>query len=145
MYFEELVGAYDSSRLGRNVFHDLMRSRVSEVLLVASNASLGELGSQDLAAVDRVFVWNGYSKLFMGMLEYIEDARNAPVDTRTGLVRVILLIEDSVRYYSRYLPLLYQVVMRQTQSLIEGERGGEAYKLLRARARPKVLLASSWK
>jgi hypothetical protein len=232
MQFEELVAAWDEARRERNVFHDLMRSRVREVLLVGSlydsfviesdgilneqvygeyfrlnlntlpritsayseesalelfkaggfdlailmagldfekplaiaramkelwpsvpvllmvtnNSSLErlELGSPELASVDRVFVWNGYSKLFVGMLKYIEDLRNAEADTRTGLIRVILLIEDSVRYYSRYLPLLYQVVMRQTQGLIEGERGGETHKLLRARARPKVLLASSW-
>ncbi|MDP3176415.1 MAG: hypothetical protein Q8M76_00840, partial [Spirochaetaceae bacterium] len=96
------------------------------------------------AAIDRVFVWNGYSKLFVGMIKYVEDMRNAEADARTGLVRVMLLIEDSVRYYSRYLPSIYKVVMQQTQALIEEERGLETYKLLRYRARPKVLLASSW-
>jgi hypothetical protein len=232
VYFEELVGSYEASRRERDVFHDLMRWRVREVLLVASlydsfvvesdgilneqiygeyyrlnlnnvpritsaytveaalelfrsgrfdaailmagldfdgplalaramkeawpsvpillmvtnNSSLErlDLARPELAAVDRVFVWNGYSKLFVGMLKYIEDARNVEADTRTGLIRVVLLIEDSVRYYSRYLPILYQVAMRQTQSLIEREKGGDTYKLLRARARPKVLLASSW-
>jgi hypothetical protein len=232
MYFNELVSAYDEARRERNIFHDLMRFRVREVLLVASlydsfvvesdgvlteqiygeyfklnlntvprvtsaytsdsalelfredrfdlviliagldferplrlaramkaarpevpvllmvtnNASLASLdaGRSELAVVDRTFVWNGYSKLFVGMLKYVEDMRNVDADTRTGLVRVILLIEDSVRYYSRYLPLLYQTVQRQTQALIEEEKGDETYKLLCSRARPKVLLASSW-
>ncbi len=239
MYFNDLVEAYDESRVERNAFHDLMRYRVREVLLVASlyesfvvesdgvlteqiygeyfklhlntvpritcaytaesalemfregrfdlvvliagldfdvplglarsmkdewpgvpillmvtnNTSLavlegstGERGSPrpGLDAVDRVFVWNGYSKLFIGMLKQVEDLRNVDADTRTGLVRVILLIEDSVRYYSRYLPLLFQVVQRQAQALIEAEKGVETHKLLRARARPKILLASSY-
>ena len=97
-----------------------------------------------LEAIDRVFVWNGYSKLFVGMLKLIEDLRNVDADTRTGLVRVVLLIEDSVRYYSRYLPLLFQVVQRQAQALIEAEKGVETQKLLRSRSRPKILLASSY-
>ena len=61
-----------------------------------------------------------------------------------GQVRVILLIEDSVRYYSRFLPVLYKVVMRQTQNLLEEELVTETYKLLSIRARPKILLASSY-
>jgi hypothetical protein len=246
MYFQDLIESYDRSRVERNAFHDLMRYRVREVLLVASlyeafivesdgvlteqiygeyyklhlntvpritcaytaesalemfregtfdlvvliagldfdmplglarsmkdlwpevpvllmvtnNTSLAALFSHgdfnaersspserrslSLEAVDRVFVWNGYSKLFVGMLKQVEDLRNVDADTRTGLVRVILLIEDSVRYYSRYLPLLFQVVQRQAQALIEAERGVETHKLLRSRARPKILLASSY-
>jgi len=110
----------------------------------AERGSTGERSSPSLDSIDRVFVWNGYSKLFVGMLKQVEDLRNADADTRTGLVRVILLIEDSVRYYSRYLPLLFQVVQRQAQSLIENEKGVETSKLLRSRSRPKILLASSY-
>lgn len=232
MYFNELVSAYDRQRRERNIYHDLMRDRVREVLLVGSlydsfvvesdgvlteqiygeyfklnlntiprvtcayteesaldlfregrfdlviimasldfdmplrlagsmrhiwpdiplllmvtnNSSLAMLDSSrpELAAFNRVFVWNGYSKLFVGMIKYIEDWRNVEIDTRTGEVRVILLIEDSVRYYSRYLPVLYKVVLRQTQLLVEEEHSTETYKLLSIRARPKILLASSY-
>jgi hypothetical protein len=232
MRFNELVAAYDGARRERNVYHDLMRSRVREVLLVASlfdsfviesdgilneqvygeyyklnltsvprvtsayteesamrlfaegrfdlvilmagldyerplslarrmksewpavqilllatsNGSLESLdkGRPELACVDRIFVWNGYSKLFVGMLKYVEDLRNVEADTRIGLVRVILLIEPSVRWYSRYLPILYRTVMRQTQALIEEESAVETYKLLHARGRPKILLAASY-
>jgi len=116
------------------------------VLLVVNNAvlkSIEEAGC-DLSAVDRVFVWNGYSKLFVGIIKSIEDVLNAEADVSSGLVRVILLVEDSVRYYSRFLPLLYRVILKQTQALIEGEKGDEVYKLLRSKSRPKVLLASDW-
>jgi CheY-like chemotaxis protein len=112
-----------------------------------NNSSLSGLGDEcpaALANVDRVFVWNGYSKLFVGMIKYVEDLRNVDNDTRVGMVRVILLIEDSVRYYSRYLPLLYSVVMRQTQQLVEEEKEVETFKILRMRGRPKIVLATSY-
>ncbi|HUX36606.1 MAG TPA: PEP/pyruvate-binding domain-containing protein, partial [Rectinemataceae bacterium] len=116
------------------------------VLLVANNAVLAtiEEAGCDLSDVDRVFVWNGYSKLFIGIIKYIEDMLNAAADVATGLVRIILLVEDSVRYYSRFLPLMYRVILKQTQALIEEEKGDEVYKLLRSKTRPKVLLASDW-
>ncbi|MEI6874811.1 MAG: PEP/pyruvate-binding domain-containing protein, partial [Spirochaetota bacterium] len=79
-----------------------------------------------------------------GMIKYVEDRGNVDADILSGMVRVILLIEDSIRYYSRYLPLLYTVVLKQTQALIEEERGVETYRLLRSRARPKILLAGSY-
>ena len=106
------------------------------LLLATNNASLANLdpAKPELAAVDRVFVWNGYSKLFVAMIKYVEDLRNVDADTRAGQVRVILLIEDSIRYYSRYLPVLYKVVLRQTQALIEEEKATETYKLLSIRA-----------
>jgi len=116
------------------------------LLLVLNNSSLAELdlGRPELSAFDRVFVWNGYSKLLVGMIKYVEDRANVDADIETGLVRVILVIEDSVRYYSRYLPLIYTVLLKQTQALIEEEKGVETYRLLRAKSRPKILLASTY-
>jgi hypothetical protein len=61
-----------------------------------------------------------------------------------GLVRVILLVEDSPQYYSRYLPLLYSIVLEQTRRIIEDVSTDELYKVLRMRARPKILLASDF-
>ncbi len=97
----------------------------------------------EMKAIDRVFVWNGYSKVFLAMTKYVEDRRNADNDTALGMVQVILLVEDSVRFYSRYLPLLFVEIMKQTQRLIAEEKLDEVHKLLRMRARPKVLLATS--
>ncbi|MFZ4616838.1 MAG: PEP/pyruvate-binding domain-containing protein [Rectinemataceae bacterium] len=116
------------------------------LLLVLNNSTLAELDTTrpEFAFFDRTFVWNGYSKLLVGMIKYVEDSRNADADTGSGLVRAILLIEDSVRYYSRYLPLIYSILLKQTQDLIEEESGVETYRLLRARTRPKILLASSF-
>lgn len=94
--------------------------------------------------IDRVFVWNGESKVFFAMIKLLEDKINVENDTRVGLVRVLLLVEDSPQYYSRYLPLLYGIVMDQTRRIIDDVSTDELYKVLRLRARPKILLASNY-
>jgi len=233
MYFDDLVEVYHKERRERDMFHDLMRYRVREILLVASlydsfvleqdgalseqiygeffnlnlttiprvtcaytpesakemfrqgkydmvilmaaldfdgplelaeaikshnpdvpvlllamnNASLADLDlnrPECKAYIDKVFVWNGYSKLFVGMIKYIEDLHNVESDTQTGLVQVVILVEDSVRYYSRFLPRLFSVVMTQTKLLVEDERSVEKNKILRMRWRPKILHAMNY-
>ncbi|MEI8049394.1 MAG: PEP/pyruvate-binding domain-containing protein, partial [Bacteroidota bacterium] len=94
--------------------------------------------------IDRVFVWNGESKVFFAMIKLLEDKINVENDTRVGLVRVLLLVEDSPQYYSRYLPLLYGIVMDQTRRIIDDVSTDELYKVLRLRARPKILLAANY-
>ena len=89
--------------------------------------------------IDRVFVWNGDSRIFFAMVKYLEDMVNVENDTRVGLVNVILLVEDSAKYYSRYLPMLYSSVLEQTKRLIEDVSNDELYKVLRLRARPKII------
>lgn len=93
---------------------------------------------------DNFFVWTGDSKIFFAMVNLLEDKVNADNDTRKGLIRIILLVEDSARYYSNYLPLLYRLVMDQTKSLIEDVSTDELFKVLKLKARPKILLASNF-
>ncbi len=93
---------------------------------------------------DSIFVWNGESRIFFAMIKQVEDRINADNDTRKGLVRVILLVEDSPLYYSRYLPLLYQTVLAQTRRIIDDVSTDDLYKLLKLRARPKILLATTY-
>jgi len=93
---------------------------------------------------DRIFVWNGESRIFFAMIKHVEDEINADNDTRKGLVRVILLVEDSPLYYSRYLPLLYQTVLEQTKRIIDDVSTDDLYKVLKLRARPKILLATAY-
>jgi len=78
------------------------------------------------------------------MVKLLEDKMNAENDTRLGMARIILLVEDSVSYYSRYLPLLYSAVMNQTKRIIDDVSEDELYKVLRLRGRPKILLASNY-
>jgi CheY-like chemotaxis protein len=116
------------------------------LLLLNDNTEIGLIRDMDsrLAHIDRVFVWNGDSKIFLAMIKYIEDKLNVDTDTLVGHVRVILLVEDSIRYYSRYLPILYTEIMKQTQRIIADEHLYGIKKLLRMRARPKVLMAASY-
>ena len=117
------------------------------LLLAINNSSLAGLDlnrPECVECVDRIFVWNGHSKLFVGMIKYIEDLHNVASDTKTGVVQVVLLVEDSIRYYSRFLPRLYTVVLNQTQILVEEERSVEKNKVLRMRWRPKILLATNY-
>lgn len=93
---------------------------------------------------DNYFVWTGESKVFFAMVSLLEDKVNVENDTLKGLTGVILLVEDSADYYSSYLPMLYNLVMDQTKSLIEDVSTDELYKVLKLRARPKILLASDW-
>ena len=100
--------------------------------------------SERFKNIDRVFVWNGESKVFFAMIKLLEDKINVENDTRVGLVRVLLLVEDSPQFYSRYLPLLYGIVMDQTRRIIDDVSSDELYKVLRLRARPKILLAANY-
>lgn len=93
---------------------------------------------------DNYFVWTGESKVFFAMVKLLEDKVNVDNDTRKGLTRVILLVEDSAEYYSSYLPMLYTLVLEQTRNLIADVSTDELYKVLRLRARPKILLDSNW-
>ncbi len=98
----------------------------------------------DLGLFDKLFVWNGDSRIFFTMVKLLEDKVNVENDTEIGLVKAILLVEDSELYYSRYLPLLYSSVFEQTRRIMLDQSTDELYKILRLRARPKVLLASNY-
>jgi hypothetical protein len=93
---------------------------------------------------DRLFVWNGNSDIFFAMIKSVEDYVNLLNDTRKGLVRVILLVEDSPKFYSRYLTILYKVVMEQTKKITNEINTNDFYKVLRMRSRPKIILASTY-
>ena len=95
-------------------------------------------------SIDRMFVWNGDSRMVFGMIKLLEDEINAENDTKLALVRIILLIEDSPKYYSRYLPILYGTVLEQTRRIINDVTTDELYKVLKLRARPKILLATNY-
>lgn len=97
-----------------------------------------------LPFIDQLFAWNGDVNIFFTMIKYLEDEVNVENDTKLGEVRVILVVEDSPVYYSRYLSFLYRVVMDQTKRIIEDVSSDELYKVLRLRARPKILHASNF-
>ncbi|MFR6541294.1 MAG: PEP/pyruvate-binding domain-containing protein [Butyricimonas virosa] len=121
---------------------------ICQLMLVNNNADLSYLLSSEKEiseSIERVFVWNGSTKVFLAMAKYLEDKINLEADTKLGDVRVILVVEDSVKYYSRYLPLLYTEIMSQTQAIIAEEPSNdEMGVILRMRVRPKLILVSNF-
>jgi hypothetical protein len=115
-------------------------------LLLNNNADLAFITQTKnaLQHIDKVFIWNGESSVFFAMIKHVEDMINVENDTEIGMVRVILLVEDSPKFHSRYLPMLYQIVMEQTRRIIEDVSTDELYKVLRLRARPKILMVSTY-
>src|SRR4030095_7239450 len=109
-----------------------------------SDLSLIDRMTEKLDIFEKIFVWNRDPRIFLAIAKYFEDKMNAKNDTSVGLVRVILLVENSVRYFSRYLPILYHEIIKQTQRLITNDNLDPVKKNLRMRARPKVLLAHSY-
>lgn len=123
-----------------------LKPNVPILLLANNNADLKFFKSEVQKAdfIDRTFVWNGNSNVFLAMIKYVEDRKNIAPDTKLGNVRVILLVEDSIQYYSRYLPTLYATIMSQTQNLVEDDSSDELHIILKMRARPKVILVSTY-
>ncbi|NQU34511.1 MAG: pyruvate, phosphate dikinase [Bacteroidetes bacterium] len=98
----------------------------------------------EISFIDKIFTWNGDASIFFSMIKLLEDKINVENDTQLGKVRVILLVEDSPVYYSRYLSFLYKVLLEQTKRIIDDVSTDELYKVLRMRARPKILLATNF-
>jgi CheY-like chemotaxis protein len=96
----------------------------------------------DGRALDRIFVWQGDGHVLLGIIQFIEDRRNAESDTRLVGVQNILLIEDSIDFYSSYLPLIFSVLRDLTEALLK-EDLTFAQRLLRQNARPRVHLATT--
>lgn len=97
-----------------------------------------------LPSIDKLFVWNGDSLILFAIVKSTEDKVNVENDTHIGLVRVILLIEDSPLYYSRYLQFLYDIVFGQVQRLLPEVEKNELDKICKMRSRPKILLARNY-
>jgi len=90
-----------------------------------------------------LFVWHGDAGLFLAMIKLVEDRRNVEHDVRIGNVRLIIIVEDSSRFYSSFLPFVYMEVMKQVRKLIS-EGLNDVDRALRMRARPKILLAHTF-
>lgn len=114
------------------------------ILLAYDNQERKEITNDpDAAIFDRIFIWQGDYKLLMGIIKYVEDKKNIENDTEVVGVQAIILVEDDVKFYSTYLPLIYTQVFKQSQRLIS-EGINTTHKFLRMRARPKILLCTNY-
>ncbi len=93
--------------------------------------------------IDKVFVWSGNTDLLLALIKSVEDRMNIDHDTQRAKVRVLIMVEDSPIYYSSILPLLYKEIVLQTQAVMEDSLNDE-HRILRMRARPKILLAENF-
>ncbi len=93
--------------------------------------------------IDRIFLWQGNARILISMVKYVEDKRNVFHDTQAIGVPVILVVEDNIRYYSSFLPAIYTELITQSRRIIS-EGFNVAHKLVRMRARPKILLSSNY-
>jgi len=92
---------------------------------------------------DGIFTWAGDYRIIIAIIKLVEDRMNVADDVRRAGVQVILLVEDNIRFYSSFLPMLYTELLRQSQKLVPD--GVNLYhKFLRMRARPKILLATDY-
>jgi CheY-like chemotaxis protein len=114
------------------------------VLLAYDNRERKEIVTNyDTSIFDRIFIWQGDYRLLIAIIKDVEDRQNVENDTLTVGVQSIILVEDDVRFYSSYLPIIYTEILHQSQQLIS-EGVNLTHKLLRMRARPKILLCTSY-
>ncbi len=101
------------------------------------------LEGEDLSAIDYVFCWLGDASLILAIIKLIEDKMNADYDIENIGVQAIILVENSIRYISSYLPNIYRIVLLQSLDF-QREALNEHQRMLKMRGRPKILLASNY-
>jgi len=101
------------------------------------------LEGEDLSAIDYVFCWLGDASLILAIIKLIEDKMNAEHDIENIGVQAIILVENSIRYISAYLPNLYRIVLLQSLDF-QREALNEHQRMLKMRGRPKILVASNF-
>ncbi len=113
------------------------------VLTPFSHGITRRMQNEDLSIFDYVFCWLGNTNLILSIIKLIEDRMNLEHDIAEGGVQMILLVEDSIRFYSSILPHLYNYVLAQSQRFAT-EALNRHSATLRMRGRPKVALARTY-
>ncbi|MGZ4788976.1 MAG: PEP/pyruvate-binding domain-containing protein [Terriglobales bacterium] len=136
------VGDMDAAQLARDV-----RRKGLDVPVVVLGYDYREIkrfvARNPVTDIDRVFLWQGNARILIAIVKYIEDKRNVLHDTRAMGVPVLLVVEDNIRYYSSFLPVIYTELIKQSRRVIQ-EGINVAHKLVRMQARPKILLSSNF-
>ena len=133
-----------------NDVFDIARSikeRFREIPLVVltpfSHGITRRMENEDLSIFEYVFCWLGNTDLLISIIKLIEDKMNLEHDVNEAGVQMILLVEDSIRYYSSILPYLYRFVLRQSLEFAT-EALNSQLEMLRMRGRPKIVLARNY-
>ncbi len=122
----------------------IIRPDLPVILLSHSSGSAFPLPeNKDTSGIDQIYIWTGDADLLLALIKNAEDRLNVAKDTKNAMVRLLLLVEDSPLYRSVFLPLIYREVVNQTQAILE-EGLNEEHRLLKMRARPKILVAENF-
>jgi hypothetical protein len=113
------------------------------ILLLTSFAEITGISPDYKSCIDAVFVFSGNSDIILAIIKLIEDQRNIANDILHGQVRAIIVVEDTIQYYSLFLPLIYRELIKQTRKLMK-EGVNSAHRQLKRKVRPKILLAESY-
>ncbi|MBD3402394.1 response regulator [candidate division GN15 bacterium] len=131
--------ALEFVRAIRTAGHD-----VPVVLLTYDYKELKDLTERHgVADFTRVFLWQGDFRILLAIVKCIEDEKNVAADTASVGVQSIIVVEDSIRFYSAYLPMIYTELMYHSQNVLS-EGVNLSHRILRMRARPKILLCESY-
>src|SRR5215470_6437346 len=136
------VGEMNAAQLAREV-RKLGRDVPVVVLAYDYREVKNFVARNPLTDVERIFLWQGNARILIAIIKYLEDKRNVGHDTSALGVPVLLVVEDNIRYYSSILPLIYTELIAQSRRVIR-EGINVAHKLVRQRARPKILLCSDY-
>ncbi len=133
------TGDNDSFDIGRHI--KSMHEHIPMVILTPfSHGITKRIANEDLSAFDYIFCWLGNTDLLLSIIKLIEDKMNLEHDVEEVGVQLILLVEDSIRFYSSVLPNLYKFVLKQSQEFSTEALNGHQ-RTLRMRGRPKIVLA----
>src|ERR1700686_3424273 len=117
---------------------------VPVVVLAYDNREIKNfIARNPITDVERIFLWQGNARILIAIVKYIEDKRNVLHDTRAMGVPVLLVVEDNIRYYSAFLPVIYTELIKQSRRVIQ-EGINVAHKLVRMQARPRILLTANF-
>jgi hypothetical protein len=131
--------AFETSKLIKESFPDVPIAALSHY----SSELRNKLEKADAGFIDFVFHWNGNIDIFLAIIKLTEDRMNAEKDINKIGVKAILLVEDSLRFYSRYLPIIYKIILKQSNAFMS-EGLNEHRKMMLMRGRPKILLATNF-
>jgi len=131
--------AFETSKKIRKAFPDVPIAALSHY----SSELRRKLLRENAGIIDFVFHWNGNVDIFLAIIKLTEDRMNAEKDINQIGVKAILLVEDSLRFYSRYLPIIYKIILKQTRSFMS-EGLNEHRGMMLMRGRPKILLATNY-
>ncbi len=136
------IGGCDAFELARKIKHRYPNKPIVVLTHFSREVSL-KLKFEDLSSIDYVFSWLGNANILLAIIKLIEDRANIDHDVKKVGVQTIILVENSIRYYSSYLPVLYKILIQQARGSM-GEGLNEHQKTLRMRGRPKILLAGNY-